>query len=75
VAQLRHNPNFKLQIRMSGPPDSNLLEDLGFVNHWRFVRKTERHTRPSGFVGRLTAYRATCLAPRVGLREPSTGSP
>jgi hypothetical protein len=33
---------------MSGPPDLNLLEDLGFVNPWRFARQSERDTRPSG---------------------------
>ncbi len=59
---------------MCGAADLNLLEDLGFVNRWRFDRQSERDTRPSGVAGRIIAYRAIRLA-RVGLREPSTGSP
>ena len=38
TGRLRHYPNFQPQVRMGGPPDLNLLEDLGFVNPWSVAR-------------------------------------
>ena len=82
TGRLRHYPNVESQVRMSGPPGLNLLEDLGFVNLRRFARQFERDACPSGFVGRLAVtrwleaaktwpgLRAQCRAMQLGLAAP-----